>query len=556
MKSLYVVMLLLFVQQAATEDSPLVDTLQDADSLQVGDSVLNRSSLVDSTIADTTIDTLLELSTDSLEVSQVLPYTVKSVNVYNLAAKDDACIVNGVCDDKEHFSVRVQKGGRYAIHYPSITKQFYELVGMATFSPDCQHIAYGVYDGRKSYLYVDNKKINKDFHPGIKPKYNFDGSHLLYFKENWNTLSSKPRRIIVVDSTEYKFDKLLGTHPVTWSPNKKYWASLVKKGKKSFLVLNGARGPAYQGCTLGPYFSYDSKKVAYTAFRNDTCYLAIASEENGTFGNIFANKKSKKYYEKNKSYSGNVTSAYQELGGYRDIYGFMFIDSSYEFVMKTVMNYDHYVETIDTTFGPYDTTFSLVFDDNNNIAFTAKKGKYFLIKKFDNTEVRIDTAITSIAVAVRNLKYSDDYTHYAYIVDNRDETENLYVDDSLIAGWKFIYYAKFYPNSDKFYYFASQKKKSVSLITDKQELKYSYISPVLTSSDGSVRVAEGVVLDGDDDVVYYDLIINEKVYQKYSDIDGFTEFDADDNLILFVTKNKKRIYKLTISPNTDAESQL
>ena len=71
-----------------------------------------------------------------------------------------------------------------------------------------------------------------------------------------------------------------------------------------------------------------------------------------------------------------------------------------------------------------------------------------------------------------------------------------------------------------------------------------------------MRVAGGYNLDADDKVVSVDLIINEKVYQKYTDIDGFTEFDKDDNLILFVTKNKKRIYKLTISPNSVVEAQL
>ncbi len=534
---------------------------KDSSKIKLGQVIVDSTKVAPSFNNDTSVtnDTLSVKDTLIIDTTkaEILPYKVTKTNIYNLGANEDECDVVAICDEKEHFAIRVKKRDTYAIHYPTFKKKFFRYVGFATISPDCQDVAYGVLTKGKSYLYVNNQRINKDFDPWILPKYNQDGSHLLYFKENWNTLSSKPRRIIVVDSTEYKFDKLLGSIPVTWSPNKKHWASLVKKGRKSFLVINGGRGPSYQDCKIGPIFTDDSKKVAYTAYRNDTCYLVIATEKNGMYGGEFSGKKSKNYYKQTNDVS--VGSFYQELGGYRNIYGFMFFDSSYEFLMQTVMNYDHFVETVDTTYGPYDTTFSFEFNDGNQCSFTAKKGNKFFIKTFDDKEKIIDAQYTRRAISITDLGYSDDNLHLSYVIVNRDESEHLFLDDSLICSSNIHqYYGEFYPITSDFYFYSREYKKvdneienvSWSFISPTQDtIKYEYMSEPLFSSDGSIVVHLGYMYDDDEKFSKADLIINGKVFQRYTDFIGFDEFDESDNLTLFMTEKKKRVYKLVISPN-------
>ena len=60
----------------------------------------------------------------------------------------------------------------------------------------------------------------------------------------------------------------------------------------------------------------------------------------------------------------------------------------------------------------------------------------------------------------------------------------------------------------------------------------------------------GYIYGNEDELIGTDLIINGKVYKTYTDVMGFTEFDESDNLILYVTEKKKRVFKLVISPNS------
>jgi hypothetical protein len=142
----------------------------------------------------------------------------------------------------------------------------YEEVGDPLFSPDGQRIAYGASVDRHPRMVVDGV-AGPAYDRVSVPVFSPDSQRLAYIA--WQ--SEKP--VLVNGAEVAALDATDSAQGLVFSPDGRRLAYVARRGKQSFVVVNGVPGPGYEEVGL-PVFSSDGR-LAYAARRGDAAFLLV-----------------------------------------------------------------------------------------------------------------------------------------------------------------------------------------------------------------------------------------------------------------------------------------
>lgn len=138
------------------------------------------------------------------------------------------------------------------------------------FNADGKHFAYTADYGDKMFVVHDGIE-GKPYDSTYSPLISADGKHIAY--QVWND----GEHFVVYDGVEGDRYDGIRNDSTTLSPDGKRWAYTAKVKNVFFAVVDGKEGPRrYAGITV-PYFSADSKSVAYLGVLPDKTWVAVVN---------------------------------------------------------------------------------------------------------------------------------------------------------------------------------------------------------------------------------------------------------------------------------------
>src|SRR3989344_3826883 len=164
-----------------------------------------------------------------------------------------------------------------------------DIVTDPVFSPDSKQLAYAVIKNDKSCLVVNKKEYGcYDGIPDYGVTFSQDSKHLAYEE------TDQDKNFIVVDGIKGILYPLttdwMAVQPIGFSPNGERFMYLIRKDKKTVMVVDGKEGKPYDNIesqlSAGHLFSPDSKHIAYLAEEGSNIILVIDDKEVGSFVSV------------------------------------------------------------------------------------------------------------------------------------------------------------------------------------------------------------------------------------------------------------------------------
>ena len=160
--------------------------------------------------------------------------------------------------DSKHLAYTAVKDRKMVIVLDGNELEPHDRVGLPVFSPDSKSFAYGYADNDNWYIQINDKKFGS-FDQLFKFYFSLDSERNVFLAKEGDEW------FCVVDGEKGPtFEKAVAAFQ--FSPDSSRYAYTGATENKSRMITDGTPGPNYQ--SVGePYFSPDSKHLAYRAFR-------------------------------------------------------------------------------------------------------------------------------------------------------------------------------------------------------------------------------------------------------------------------------------------------
>jgi WD40 repeat protein len=418
-------------------------------------------------------------------------------------------------------------------------------------SSDGTRIGYAATKKLKISLVINNDKyfdfsaINKGF-----PLFSPDSKHFI-------AIMKKIGWVLVVDGKQSASYDAVGQ--VLFSPDSKRLAYVVQQNKMQHVILNGKKGPGYEGIakTDGLIFSPDSLKLAYPVFKEGRWLMVIDGKNQSFYDKIgtkvFSPDSKHFVYAALKNDKWVVVFDGRESPFYDAVNIIDFSPNGRQLVYTFVKDGQHYVcmvpiDAIDektkevfmdkNAKGPYDWIEFLGFSpDASRFAFTALKDDSW----FSVIDGKKDPKYDQIVY----LNFSSDSKRVAYAAKNKDKWRWV-IDGDTGREYDMVGDMIFSPDSKKTAFMA-MKSKAWHMVIDGQEGKgYLQIGPPVFSPD-SKYLAYMAVKDAK-----MIMVINEKQGKSYDAVGGISYFSPDSKHHAYMAK-KDNMWLVVVDEKEGAE---
>jgi len=439
----------------------------------------------------------------------------------------------------------VKRGKKYCVRYSGTEGKEYDYVWDFAMSPDGSRLAYTARDKEEFFVVVDGKKYGGYLDVGDGLTFSPDGSRWIFTGLKESYYSRNP--VVVIDGKERTYDGVLGPIPDHFSPVGNRVVYIARDGKKSFIVDNLEKGRKYERTALGPIFSADGSKLAFSAYRHDTAFLVINGEE---------------------------------YGGYTTVTDLCISEDGLHHACAVTMNYDAFAVSDGKLFGPYEEVYNPRFSPfDNRFAFVARVSdtSFALILDGEQHEEYMD---------VVNVTFSESTSDYAYmaILDTISHQQAVVHNHERHKVYNYVYYNHLQftqPGNHLSYIAEIDTSRIVAVIDGVESKEYNQIHSIIFSPDGNERtlrtqvedslwcvVRNGLVGPAFESIMsqvyssdsrhlaYYalkdglwHLVVDDQVFEGFTRMGPLVPSFGPDNVIsYFGEKDAKYIYKVTVAP--------
>ena len=347
-----------------------------------------------------------------------------------------------------------------------------ELQGVK-FSEDGQHYAYSAQKEGGWVMVLDGKE-GKQYDRVSDPGFSPDGSKFYY-----RAFQGQDYIVVVNDAESKKYNEVWSEGFITFSPDSKHWAYMVRQLKQWYVVLDGKEGEANYWIPESLTFSPDSNHLAYigkvkngvsTGQAVNFKYVFVLDDKKGPaydlVRNILFSADGSQYaYVAESSGRGFVVLNGKEispdLGGNHGHISQAFSPDGKQFAYVAESGGKYFAILNGKEGTPYDLATNLMFSpDGKKFAYIAIKNNksFFVVNGLEGK------AYDGVSMPV----FSPDNNHLAYIADVSSK-QPLVLNEQQIALYKTYYPGKELPTS------TMEVKKFFVVLDDKEGKQYDFL---------------------------------------------------------------------------------
>ncbi|MCD4782858.1 MAG: hypothetical protein K8T10_03395 [Candidatus Eremiobacteraeota bacterium] len=195
-----------------------------------------------------------------------------------------------ISPDGKHWAFVMKKNGKELVVIDGKENKEYELIlkgaeGYIAFSPNSERVIYFAGEDGKQFAVIDGKEGNR------YEKAFIEKGSMIFSPDNKKTAyvaGDGDQQFVVLDGKEgERYGGRITT--ITFSPDGKREYYIVHSNNKEFIVIDGKESEMYNHLNkhILPYFSSDSKRIAYSALKGRKWVAVIDGIEGPEYDDIF-----------------------------------------------------------------------------------------------------------------------------------------------------------------------------------------------------------------------------------------------------------------------------
>ena len=400
------------------------------------------------------------VSPDGKYVVKAVKYQTKMAVVLNgvEGRKYDEALGGNFSPDGKRFAYKAKAGSKHYMVLDGKVSKPYDNVGSFYFSPDSEHFAYQACANKEYMVVLDGVEGKR--YSSLELNYiafSSDSKHIAYMAARRDKKAKHGWQAFVVkDGKEGPPYEYIHGGSLTFGPDSKQFAFVAGRNRKTFPVLNGKEGKAYDMVDLRLVFSPDG------------AHLACLAQEGTKYFVVIDGKEGPKYAD-NMPFDWPDGFAFSPDGkhhAYHIDYEHMVIDG----VAK------RYIEIGDPVYSP----------DGKHLAYTA-------VQATEDTPAHnvlvLDGVVKDLGFEnMERLSFSPDGAHMVFLGFKNDKW-TIVVDDKPVGSLAPAMAPVFSPDGKHLAYIGSTSRKEFVLVLDGLATgKYDRIPENLTFRD-SVTVS-------------------------------------------------------------------
>ncbi len=193
-----------------------------------------------------------------------------------------------VCEDRSRVAVTLERDERTRVWaeglgYGDRKRVFREL----TFSPGGERVGWTEGQGGDVDVVVDGEKIGS-YGMVVNDRVVFspDGRRYGFLRADVKDGEARNWYAMIDGRRSERYDNMAAhpeAPPIVFSPDGEHAIYFAGRGGRNFAVLDGERGPEFDGTAGFPLFTPDGTEVLYLGVRDDQWYAVVNSELHGPF---------------------------------------------------------------------------------------------------------------------------------------------------------------------------------------------------------------------------------------------------------------------------------